>query len=157
MPCGSPSGAGAGRTPGELPSNDVEGRPVMMISRSIVRAIALFALFALPVGASAQTVIDDWSSATPPPVPTLKDVHLDPKKSVLIIADFNKKSCTPAGRPRCAAALPKIRAFLAAARGNGMMVVHFYNGVMTCRRRSTNSSATISPRRSRIVGSIRSC
>jgi len=94
-------------------------------------AVALLAVLLLPVAAPAQTVLDEWATATPPPAPQLKDVRIDPKKTVLIIADFNKKSCTPEGRPRCATALPKIRAFLAVARARGMLVVHFYNTVMT--------------------------
>jgi nicotinamidase-related amidase len=101
----------------------------MVKQAALLILVALAAL--LPAAAGAQTVIDDWAAATPPPVPQLKDVRIDPKKTALIVADFNKKSCTPEGRPRCAAALPKLRAFLATARGKGMMVVHFYNGQMT--------------------------
>jgi nicotinamidase-related amidase len=96
-----------------------------------IAAIALLAALFLPLAASAQTVIDDWSTATPPPAPPLKDVRIDPQKTALLVADFNRKSCTPEGRPRCAAALPKLRAFLAVARAKGMLVVHFYNGQMT--------------------------
>jgi nicotinamidase-related amidase len=102
-----------------------------MLKGRTLSILAMLAALVLPAGAGAQTVIDDWASASPPPAPPLKDVRIDPKKTALIIADFNKKSCTPDGRPRCAAALPKIRSFLTAARQHGMMVVHFYNTIMT--------------------------
>ena len=93
--------------------------------------IALATCLLVPVEAPAQTVIDDWAGAVAPSPPPLKDVRLVPQKTALILADFNKKSCTPEVRPRCAAALPKVRAFLNAARAAGMLVVHFYNGQMT--------------------------
>jgi nicotinamidase-related amidase len=102
-----------------------------MKASKIVAGFALVAALILPVAATAQTVIDAWGAAAAPPAPQLKMVRIDPKKTVLFIADFNKKSCTTEGRPRCAAALPKIRAFLGEARLHGVMVVHFYNVVMT--------------------------
>ena len=97
--------------------------------RTVPIIVALVLL--LPVTAQPQTVLDEWATATPPPAPAAKEVKIDPKKTVLIIADFNKRGCTPEVRPRCAVALPKIRSFLATARQHKMMVVHFYNAVMT--------------------------
>jgi nicotinamidase-related amidase len=83
------------------------------------------------VVARAQTVIDEWAAAKAPPPPQLKEVTIDPTKTALLIIDYNKKLCTPADRPRCAAVLPKIEKFLAEARSKGMLVIHIYNIIMT--------------------------
>jgi nicotinamidase-related amidase len=94
----------------------------------IVIAIAA-ALFSS--GARAQTVIEEWANAKAPPPPALKEVTVDPKKTALLIIDFNKKSCTVADRSRCADTLPKIQKFLTLARSKDMTVVHIYNIIMT--------------------------
>ena len=82
----------------------------------------------LPVAARAQSVIDEWSSVKPPPPPELKSVTLDPKKTAMLVMDFNKGRCTPSQRPRCAAALPKIQKLLNEARQKGVVIVHTLSG-----------------------------
>jgi nicotinamidase-related amidase len=84
----------------------------------------------VPIGAPAATVIDDWSAAKVPPPPILKSVTLDPKKTALLDMDFSSKTCTPQGRPRCAAVLPTIRAFIDKARAAGVMIVDIYSTAM---------------------------
>ncbi len=98
------------------------GMPIVFLAA----AVAMFS-----VAARAQTVIDEWATAKAPPPPQLKEVRIDPKKTALLIIDYNKKSCTLAGRPRCADALPKVQKFLTEARAKGMLVIHIYNIIMT--------------------------
>lgn len=75
--------------------------------------------------ARAQAVTDEWATVKPPAsAPELKPVTLDPKKTALLVMDFNKNNCVIEQRPRCATALPKIQKILAAARAKGMVVVH---------------------------------
>jgi nicotinamidase-related amidase len=75
--------------------------------------------------AHAQAVTDEWTSVKAPATPPeLKPVTLDPKKTALIVMDFNKNNCVPAQRVRCANALPKVQKLLADARAKGMVVVH---------------------------------
>jgi nicotinamidase-related amidase len=76
-------------------------------------------------------VMTSWDSIKPAPAPVLKHVKIDPAKTALIMMDFDKKSCTPEKRARCAAMLPKIEAVLAKAREKQMLVVHFYNANMS--------------------------
>ncbi len=95
-------------------------------------AVALLAAVALfPAGASAETVIDEWSSVKAPAAPQLKEVTIVPAKTAVLVLDYNKKSCTTAQRPRCAAALPKVEKFLTEARAKGMTIIHIYNIIMT--------------------------
>lgn len=100
---------------------------------TIVKKTALLvaALVLLPCAARADTVIDQWSSATAPPAPVLRSVTIDPKKTALLILDYSTKTCTTATRPRCAAALPNVRAFLDKAHANGILVVDIYSTAMT--------------------------
>lgn len=87
-------------------------------------AALVLATFTIPA-ARAQAVTDEWASVkAPDKVPELKAVTLDPKKTALLVMDFNKNNCIPAQRPRCATALPKVQKILAAARAKGMVVVH---------------------------------
>ena len=72
----------------------------------------------------SETVIDEWQSIKPPPVPPLKPVTIDPSKTAFLLLDFLKHVCTPETRPRAAAALPKLQAFLQEARKRNMVVVH---------------------------------
>ena len=90
----------------------------------------LLALLFVPVATSAATVIDDWSSTQAPPAPQLKSVTVDPKKTALLDMDFSTKTCTPQGRPRCAAVLPIVRSFIDKARTAGVMIVDIYSTAM---------------------------
>jgi nicotinamidase-related amidase len=70
------------------------------------------------------TVIDEWQSIKPPPLPAISAVTIDPAKTAFLLLDFLKHVCTAEHRPRAAAALPKLQAFLQEARKRGMVVVH---------------------------------
>jgi nicotinamidase-related amidase len=72
--------------------------------------------------AGAQTIIDQWSTATPPSPPPLKAVAVDSKTSALLVLDFLKQNCP--SNPRCVAAVPHVASLLAAARAKGVFVVY---------------------------------
>jgi nicotinamidase-related amidase len=92
--------------------------------RSIGAATALFgALIAGTAIASAQTIVDEWSSVAIPPAPALKPANLDAKTTALIVMDFIKQSCTSDARPRCVASIPKVKAMIAAAKAKGVTVM----------------------------------
>lgn len=100
--------------------------------------------FAAAAGmANAQAVTDEWSGvkapASPPP---LKAVTVDPKKTALLVMDFNKNNCVPTNRARCANALPKVKKILADARAKGMYVVH----TITTRMKQDDISADVLPK-----------
>ena len=91
--------------------------------------------FALLIGlfAAAEasaTVIDDWANVKIPPPPELKAATLDPKTTALLLLDFNGHDeatsgpCNKTTKPRCLAALPKIRELLDKARANGVFVAY---------------------------------
>lgn len=90
--------------------------------------VALVALCGVVFGVShavrAQSVLDEWATVKAPPPPALKAVTLDPKKTVYMVLDFRMEACTPANRPRCAAALPHVEKLLTEARAKGVMIVH---------------------------------
>jgi nicotinamidase-related amidase len=73
-------------------------------------------------GANAQTIIDDWGSATAPTAPPLKPAAVDAKTTALLVLDWLRQDCAP--NPRCIAALPAEKALLAQARAKGMYVVY---------------------------------
>jgi nicotinamidase-related amidase len=81
-------------------------------------------MLASPRPVTAQTIIDEWDSVKAPPAPPLKPVTIDAKSTGLLMMDFNRNSCLPDRRPRCANALPKLKKLLADARAHGMPVVH---------------------------------
>ena len=110
-----------------------------MTTRSLLLACALTlgaaALVAPPV--AAQTIIEKWNSVKAPPPPEVKPVTIDAKKTALLLMDFNKGSCVPERRVRCANALPKLNKLLGEARAHGLPVVHTLSG--------TTTAADISP------------
>jgi nicotinamidase-related amidase len=79
----------------------------------------------------AQTVIEEWNSAKAPKAPEVKSVTVDPKKTALLVMDFNKNGCTPERRARCVAALPKVQKILNEARAKGVYVTHTLSGTTT--------------------------
>ena len=87
-------------------------------------------LFSALGGAGAQTIIDDWAQVKVPPPPELKPVTVNPKADALLLLDFNGHEAADSGpcnattKPRCLAAVPKVRATLDAARAHGMFVVY---------------------------------
>lgn len=74
--------------------------------------------------ASAQTIIDEWSSVKAPPAPALKSVTLDPKTTALLVIDIIKQTCNMQRRPRCVASVPKVQKLLAEARAKGVYVIY---------------------------------
>jgi nicotinamidase-related amidase len=94
-------------------------------------AVALVLTVAPITYASAQDVMTEWDHIKPLAPPALKAVSIDSAKTALVMMDFDKKSCVPAKRARCAEALPKISALLKQARDKHMLVVHFYNANMS--------------------------
>lgn len=86
-------------------------------------ALVLSAWLGLPVpGASAQTIVDEWSSVKAPPAPELKAVTVDPKTTALLMLDFVTPNCTL--RPRCMASVPAVKKLLGEARGAGLLIVY---------------------------------
>lgn len=74
--------------------------------------------------ASAQTIIDEWSSVKAPPAPALTSVTLDPKTTALLVIDIIKQTCNMQRRPRCVAMIPKVQKLLAEARAKGVYVIY---------------------------------
>ena len=72
----------------------------------------------------SETVLEEWQSVKAPSPPAVKPVVIDPAKTALILMDFLREVCTPQQRPRAAAVMPKLQAFLHEARARGMVVVH---------------------------------
>ena len=98
--------------------------PVRRATRTtaVLAALAVTVVF-VPGLVMAQSVIDEWSSATFPPPPKLKPAKADAKKTVLLIMDMTHQTCTEKRRPRCVAAIPKVKKLLALAREKGAMVM----------------------------------
>src|SRR3954468_14038193 len=86
---------------------------------------------AAPATLRAQTIIEEWGSVKAPPAPVLKPVTIDAKQTALLVMDFNKNSCVPERRARCAAVLPKLKGVLANARAHGLTVIHTTAGTAT--------------------------
>jgi hypothetical protein len=76
------------------------------------------------VPSSAQTIINEWSSVTPPPAPELKSVTIDPKTTALLMLDFVKQTCNEKTKPRCLATLPAAKHLLAEARAGNVLVIY---------------------------------
>jgi len=76
---------------------------------------------AVPV-ASAQTIVEEWSSVKAPPAPELKAVTIDPKTTALLMLDFVNPNCTQ--RPRCMASVPAGKKLLGEARAAGLLIVY---------------------------------
>lgn len=106
--------------------------------------LAFSAIASLAIAsAHAQAVTDEWASVkAPTTAPELKSVTVDPKKTVLMVMDFNKNNCIPTQRPRCATALPKIQKILTEARAKGMMVVY----TITTRMKKDDIAASVLPK-----------
>ena len=89
--------------------------------RLAVAALAAALVYVAP--ATAQTIVDQWSSVKVPPPPELKPVTLDPKTTAILVMDFVKQTCNNERRPRCIASIPKIEKLIAAARAQGVMLI----------------------------------
>jgi len=86
-------------------------------------AMALTAAIYGAAPAQAADIIAEWSSVQMPPPPTLKPVTLDGKTTALLILDIQAPACTTE-RPRCAEAIPKIKALMDRARAAGALVAY---------------------------------
>ena len=94
----------------------------MLRFRQLMLLVALAAAVVYAAPASAQTIIDEWSSVKAPPAPELTSVTVDPKTTALLMLDFLKQNC--GSDPRCVATLPKAQKFLAAARAKDMTIIY---------------------------------
>lgn len=74
--------------------------------------------------AQAQTVIDEWATATLPPPPALKPATIHPAETALLVMDFTRQTCSAERRPRCAASVPKVQKLVAEARARGALVIY---------------------------------
>ena len=95
----------------------------MFRSRDRLAVAALAAALVYVAPATAQTIVDQWSSVKVPPPPELKPVTLDPKTTAILVMDFVKQTCNNERRPRCVASIPKIEKLIAAARAQGVMLI----------------------------------
>ena len=105
-----------------------------IFSRGVLQGLILFGAgaFASASPVNAQTVLEEWAAVkAPASAPEAKPVTIVPAKTVLMVMDFNKLSCIPERRARCADALPKLQKLLADARKKGILVVHTLSGTTT--------------------------
>jgi nicotinamidase-related amidase len=91
--------------------------------RDRLAVAALVAALVYVAPATAQTIVDQWSSVKVPPPPELKPVTLDPKTTAILVMDLVKQTCNNERRPRCVASIPKIEKLIAAARAQGVMLI----------------------------------
>src|ERR1700721_3180308 len=78
---------------------------------------------------SAKTVIDEWSSVQPPPVPALTEVQVEPSTTALLLLDFVPQTCSMARRPRCIPSIPVVSALATNAREHGVRVIYSIENV----------------------------
>jgi nicotinamidase-related amidase len=76
------------------------------------------------VVAHSATIIDDWANAKFPAPPLLKPVTLVPNETALLVMDFTVQTCTVERRKRCADSVPKVKAFVEAARVKGALIIY---------------------------------
>ena len=101
----------------------------MPVTRTRMLLPLALALLGVPA-VSAGTIVDDWARVTAPPAPALTPVALDPRRTALLMLDFNGHEdatsgpCNAASKPRCLATLPAVRRLLDLARARGVFVVH---------------------------------
>jgi nicotinamidase-related amidase len=72
----------------------------------------------------AQTVIEEWGTATFPAAPPLKPAKIDAKETAVLVMDFTKQTCTPERRKRCADSVPKVAKFVGEARAKGALIIY---------------------------------
>ena len=89
-------------------------------------ALLVFSIFvcqnSLP--ASAQTIIDEWSTVQAPKPPELKPVTIEAQGSALLVLDFVSQTCNAERRPRCVTSVPKVERLLKLARDKGATVIY---------------------------------
>lgn len=89
-------------------------------------SVAIAASTCGAVPARATDVTAEWSTIQMPPAPTLKPVTVDPKTTALFLLDFMHENCGQ--RPRCAAAVPTIKALHDRARAANMFFAYSLPG-----------------------------
>jgi nicotinamidase-related amidase len=77
-------------------------------------------IVALGISAPRADVIADWSTATAPPAPELKEVTVEPASTALLFLDMMKGNCS--ARPRCVANVPNMKRLHDEARKHNMVV-----------------------------------
>lgn len=79
--------------------------------------------------ARANDILGEWGRVTPPPVPEIKPVKVDPKTTALLMLDFvpHDPYCGD-GKPRCGATLPAMKQLLGNARAHGTVVIYSVAG-----------------------------
>jgi nicotinamidase-related amidase len=100
--------------------------PRVLVLRRIGSVAAIAVIAAMLAGAPAHgaTIIDDWYAAKLPAPPQLKPVTLVPKETALLVMDFTVQTCTVERRKRCADSVPKVKAFVEAARAKGALIIY---------------------------------
>ena len=75
-------------------------------------------------GASAQTVIEEWSQAKFPPAPALKPAKIVPGETALLVMDFTNQTCSQERRIRCHNSVPKVLKLVNEARAKGALIIY---------------------------------
>src|ERR1700743_1612968 len=94
------------------------------IAPTLAICVAICALCAVAAPVSAQTVIEEWSTAKLPPAPPLEPAKLDAKETGVLVMDFTKQTCTPERRKRCADQVAKVAQFVNEARAKGALIIY---------------------------------
>ena len=119
----------------------------MPVTRTRILLPLAVALLNAPA-ASAGTIVEDWAQVKVPPAPALTPVALDPRRTALLMLDFNGHEdaasgpCNATTKPRCLATLPAVRRLLDLARARGVFVVHSTSAAGT----SADIRAEVAPR-----------
>ncbi len=69
-----------------------------------------------------KDILEIWHTVDVPEPPPAQDVELNSATTALLILDVQQQNC--AKRPRCLAALPRLKALLERARASGVAVVY---------------------------------
>jgi nicotinamidase-related amidase len=78
---------------------------------------------------TAQTIVDEWSTAKLPAPPQLKPATISaPKETALLVMDFTNQTCTKERRPRCTASVPKVAKLVNDARAKGALIIYSIAG-----------------------------
>ena len=101
----------------------VQKRRTSLLAAIFILVLAISSSAMAAVAAPERTITDEWDFVTIPPAPELKPVALDVSSTAFLILDIQDPLCTKE-RPRCAASVPKIAAFLTLAREKGMTVAY---------------------------------
>jgi nicotinamidase-related amidase len=91
--------------------------------RRVSAAVAL----ALGVFINSQahaTIVNEWNSIQPPAPPVLKQVHVDPKTTTLLVLDFMNSNCGV--KPRCIATEPGMAALVKEAEAAHATVIYSF-------------------------------